>query len=133
MQFAIVLDMKKKLFVSLVVFASLVFGCKPNEKQIERTWSIVSVTQAGTNLSANYIATGYKEIYGKNSAYSYSGQPGSNPTGSGSYTWDNKTTFKRNGTSSQPSVTCTIKILDNNDFQYTYVDKGDEWIFTFKK
>lgn len=126
-------SMKHYLF-SITLAAVLAFSaCRSNKKQIERTWTVTKVTQAGTDLTASYVAAGYKETYASGGAYSYTGQPGSNPTGSGSYSWDNKTSFKRNGVSSQPSVTCTVKKLTNSDFEYSYTDKGDEWVFTFKK
>lgn len=116
----------------IIALVLLFTNCKSNEKQIERTWTIVSVTADGKDVSADYKTSGYKETY-QDGKYSYSGQPGSTASGSGNYTWNGNTELKRNGVSGQSSVTCTLKKLDRNDFQYSYVDNGKEWIFTFEK
>lgn len=119
----------------MVAITALTFtACsKSNEKQIVGTWKVIKVMQGSKDVTADWTKSPYKEVYGSDGNYSYSGQPGNTISGAGKYTWDNETALKRNGVSGQSSVSITIKSLEKSDMQFTFTDNGDLWDFTFVK
>ncbi len=134
------MNTKTKLLAAFVLIglAGLTFnGCKKsNEKLIVGTWKVTKVMQGVTDVTSEWIKGPYIETYASGGVYSYTGQPKGNgqfDVGSGKYTWDGKTTFKRNGVSSQSSVTCTVKILDKSNLEFTYSDGSVIWDYTFVK
>lgn len=124
----------KNYILLLFALTTLPFlSCKKNEKRIIGTWTVVKVTKGSTDLTSVYADSGYRETYGSNGSFAYTGQPTSIRSGSGKYSWNDKTTFKRYGVSGQTSVTCTNVNVDKKSLNYSYTDNGEVWTFQFKK
>ena len=127
----------KKIILFSFLAIGLLAGCKKsNSKLIVGSWKVTKVMKGTADVTSTWSATAYTETYASDGNYSYTGQPKSGSTpevGSGKYTWDGSTMFKRNGVSSQSSVTCTIKTLSKSALQFTYTDSGENWDYTFEK
>jgi hypothetical protein len=89
--------------------------------------------EGSKDVSSEWLKAPYREVYTSDGNYSYTGQPNSNVSGTGKYTWDNSTLLKRNGVSGQSSYDITITNLTKSVMEYNFSGNGSTWTWTFSK